>query len=143
VPCTSASPQSFPVGEREVRRGVFVHDRPRKTEVEKLDAVPRQENVRGFQVAVYDAADVKGVESAEHLEADRYGVGEWHGATIQARRKRLPVEPLHGDEQLLVGLADLVDLTDVRMIDAGGKASLTPEPLAREGVADGVPTDDF
>jgi hypothetical protein len=92
---------------------------------------------------VYDAAGVKGVESAEHLEADRYGVGEWHGATIQARRKRLPVEPLHGDEQLLVDLADLVDLTDVRMIDAGGKASLTPEPLAREGVADGVPTDDF
>src|SRR5687768_10296844 len=91
--------------------------RPRETKVEKLDAMPRQEDVRGFQVAVYDAAAVKGVESAEHLHADTYRFGEWNGAAIQARRQRLAVEPFHCQKELVIGLADLVDLADVRVID--------------------------
>src|SRR6185295_12493459 len=93
--------------QRTVGLTDFIDERPRETKVEKLDAVPRQKDVRGFQVAVYNAAAVKGVESAEHLHADTYGVGDWNGAAIQTRRQRLAVEPFHSQKELVIGLADL------------------------------------
>ena len=53
----------------------------------------------------------------------------------QALRQRLALEELHGDEQLAALLADLVDLADVWMIHARGRARFTPEALARRLVA--------
>jgi hypothetical protein len=71
--------------QRTVGPTDFIDERPRETKVEKLDAVARQEDVRGFQIAVDDAAGMKGIKSAEHLQANAYGFGEWYRATIQAR----------------------------------------------------------
>ena len=45
--------------------------------------------------------------------------------------QRLALEQLHGDEDAPGVLADLVDLADVGMVDAGGGAGLAPQPLAR------------
>ena len=102
-----------------------------------------EEYVRGFQVAVDDAGGVKRTERAEHLESDAHGLVEGNRAAIQARRQRLAVEPLHDDEQLGVGLADLVNLADVRVIDARGQTRFAPEPLARDLVADDVTADNL
>ena len=49
--------------------------------------------------------------------------------------ERLAFEELHRDEQPAAVLADLVDLADVRMIDARRGARLAPQPLPRRLVA--------
>ena len=53
----------------------------------------------------------------------------------QALGQRLALQQLHGDEQLAAVLADLVELADVRMVDAGRGPGLAPEALARGLVA--------
>ena len=102
----------------------------RDAEVEYFRAVRRQKDVRRFEVSVRDAAAMQRLERTEYFEANLHGLGDWYWATTQACGERLALETLHGDEQLSIGLADLVQLTDVRMIDAGGKASLARETLA-------------
>ena len=62
-------------------------------------------------------------------------LGHAQRAAPQALGERLALEQLHRDEQLAAVLADLVDLADVRMIDARGGARLAPEALARRLVA--------
>ncbi len=133
----------FRLRQRTVNLTDFIDERPRETKVEKLDAVLRQEDVRGFQVAVYHAAAVKGVESAEHLDADAYRLTQWNDAAIQMRRQRLAVEPFHRQKELVIGLTDLVDLTDVRVIDPRGEPGFAPEAFAHERVVNGLLADDF
>ena len=61
------------------------------------------------------------------------------GSGIGPRASRaasgLAFEQLHRDEELAVGLADLVQLADVGVRHAGGGARLAPETLARLGIA--------
>ena len=45
--------------------------------------------------------------------------------------QRFPYEELHRDEQRTILFADLVDLADIRMIDAGGGSRFAPEALPR------------
>ncbi len=77
-----------------------------------------------------DAAAMQRIERREYFEANLHGLGDWQCAATETCCERFALKPLHRNEQLSVGLADLVQLTDVRMIDAGGKASLAPETLA-------------
>ena len=67
--------------------------------------------------------------------ADRDRLGHAERPVAQPLGERLALEQLHGDEELAVVLADLVDLADVRMVDAGRRARLAPEALARGLVA--------
>ena len=90
-----------------------------------------------------DAAAMQRIERSEDFEANLHGLGDWHCAATQTRGERFALQPLHGHEQLSVGLADFVQLTDVRMIDAGGKASLAPETLARGRVSRALVSEHF
>ena len=45
--------------------------------------------------------------------------------------ERLPFEPFHHDERPPLVLADVVDRTDVRMVQRGGRLRLPLEPLER------------
>ena len=74
-------------------------------------------------------------ERRQHAEADRQRLGDAQRPAPQPLRERLALEQLHRDEQLAAVLADLVDLADVRMIDARRRAGLAPEALARRLVA--------
>ena len=105
--------------------------RPRETEVEQLDAVRREEDVGRLEIAMDDAARVQRRQRGQHAEADRHRLRDAHRPALQPLGERLALEQLHGDEQLAGVLADLVDLADVRMVDARRGAGLAPEPLAR------------
>jgi hypothetical protein len=89
-------------------------DRPRQPEVEQLDAVRRQEDVRRLQVAVHDAARVQGRKRLEDLERDGQRLRHAQRSPLQPLRKRLAFEELHRYEQLPAVLADLVQVADVR-----------------------------
>ena len=85
----------------------------------------------GLRSRWIDAARVQRRERVQHAEPDRHGLGDAHRALLQALRQRRALEQLHGDEQVALVFADFVDLADVRMVDAGRRARLAPEALAR------------
>jgi hypothetical protein len=123
---------------RELRR-----QGPGEAEVEELHPVGRQEDVRGLEVAVDDPGRVQGLEGAEDAAGERGRLRRRKGPAAQPVGQGLSLQQLHGDEELAVVLADLVDLADVRVIDGGGGAGLAPEALARRlvGLRDGLDRD--
>ena len=100
-----------------------------QTEVEELDAVPREHDVARLQIAVNDAVTVCSVERLGDLGGDGQGPLERQRAARQFGRERLAIEQLHHQERHAVLLADVEQGADVRMIDPGDGASLTPEAL--------------
>ncbi len=109
--------------------------RARQPEVEQLDAVGGEKDVRRFEVAMDQPAGVNRGQRREDPQRDVNALGERHRPAGEPRRQRLALEQLHRDEQLAVGLADLVQLADVGVRDAGGGARLAPEALSRLGIA--------
>jgi hypothetical protein len=103
--------------------------RPREAEVEQLDAVRRAKHVRRLQIAVHDAARVQRRKRREYLESHRDGFGNIERPALQLIGERLAFEQLHRDEEASGVFADLVDLTDVGMVDAGGRARFAPQPF--------------
>ena len=104
-----------------------------EAEVENLDeALPRDHQVLGLQVAVHDPGLVRPGEPL----GDLAGEGEKTlGRKCAVREKiaqRFSLHELHRDVGDRVGLADLVDRDDVGMIERGGRAGLLLE--AREPV---------
>jgi hypothetical protein len=99
-------------------------------EIKDFRAVRRQKDVGRLEISVRDAAAVQGFERIEDFEANLHGLRDRQCAATETCRQRFPLQPLHRHEQPSIGLADFVQLTDVRMIDAGGEASLAPETLA-------------
>jgi hypothetical protein len=53
----------------------------------------------------------------------------------ESRRERLALEQLHHDERVVLGLPDIVDLDDARVLDRGRGARLVEEPLEQLLVA--------
>src|SRR5262245_12027930 len=51
----------------------------------------------------------------------------------QPQRQRLPVDELHGDEDLLSRGARVVNVDDVRMVQASERLRLAEEPALRPG----------
>ena len=77
-------------------------------------------------------ARVKGYEGGESTQGrERHGLRRGKGAAPQALREGLTLEQLHRDVKRTLVLADLVELTNVRMVDRGGGASLPPEAAHR------------
>ena len=105
---------------------------PREAEVEQLHAVRRQEHVRRLEIAMDDAARVQRRERGQHAEADRHRLARRSAARAAAARPATsPSSSSMAMNSSPRVLADLVDLADVRMIDAGRGAGLAPEALAR------------
>ncbi len=107
---------------------------PRQAEVEQLDAVRCEEHVRGLEVAMDDPSRVQSRERREHVEADPDRLRDFERTVLQSLVQRFAVEQLHGDEQVALVLADLVDLADVGVVHAGGGAGLAPEAAPRRVV---------
>ena len=81
-----------------------------------------------------DAARVQGRKRCEYSERDRHRFGRAERSATQPLGQDFTLEQLHRDVQLPVLLADLVDLADVRMVDARRGAGLAPEALTRLGI---------
>jgi len=77
-----------------------------------------------------DATAVQRGERPENGERDRHCVVEQHRAVFEAIVERLAGEQLHHDEDVVVDFADVEDLADGGMTDAGGGARLAPQPCA-------------
>jgi hypothetical protein len=74
--------------------------------------------------------------SAARIEsATGHRLGDAQRPALQPLAERLALEQLHGDEQLAVLLADVVELADVRVVDAGSRPRLALEAPARGVVA--------
>ena len=73
------------------------------------------------------------VEDAERV-ADRFA--ERQRPAREPAGQRLPLQQLHREKQLAVVLADLVELADGRMVDAGRRIAPRDQPLARRGIVD-------
>jgi hypothetical protein len=103
----------------------------RDAEVRQLrGAVPRDQNVRGLDVAVDDPLRVRGVEAGRKLADDAYGRFEGSSDSFSIV-SRLDLETYSITMYIspLSFLAEVVDADDVRMVDACGRLGLPPEPL--------------
>ena len=87
------------------------------------------ENVCGFDVAVYDAFRVSGVERVGDFngECDQRLIVERaaHDHVLQ----RQAIQILHRDETLALVFADFVDGADIGMVEGGGGAGFATEAL--------------
>ena len=105
-----------------------------QAEVEDLRlAALGDEDVGGLDVAVDDALRVRGVEGVCNLDPEIERDFERERPVVDAVLQRLAVEELHRDERLALGLADVVDRADVRVVERRGRARLALEALERAG----------
>ena len=93
------------------------------------------EDVRGLDVAVHDAAGVGGLEGIGDLRAEIEQRLELERARPEPVPQRLALEQLHRDEGLALVLVDVVDRADVGVLERGGRAGFALQPLERLGVA--------
>jgi hypothetical protein len=96
--------------------------------------VMRQKHVGGLQVPVNDAPAMEGAQRVEQLQTQPDRLRHRNRAAGKERRKRFAFQSLHRDEQLPVSLTDLIELTDVRVVDARREPGFPPESLARRVV---------
>ena len=106
----------------------------RETEVDQLDEVrlvpsAEEEDVVGLHVPVDDAELVRPSERGGHLLDDLEALARAHRAGGDPVGEPLPDEELHHEvDEAIVRLAVVVDLRDVRVVDAIRGARLPEEP---------------
>ena len=81
-----------------------------------------------------DAPPERLVEGIGQLSGDRHRLIERKWALLETRRERLAVEVRHHQEVDAVGVADVVDAADMRMVERRYGAGFALEPTARIGI---------
>ena len=79
----------------------------------------RDEDVRGLDVAVDDALRVGRVQSIGDLDAKIEHSLDLQRLAADPVPERLPLQQFHGDEGSPIGLVNLVDRADVRVVQGG------------------------
>ena len=92
------------------------------------------ENVGGLNVAVDYAGAMSGVERVGDFDADFEKAIEFERAAGDDVLECRAVEKFHGDEGAAVIFTDVVDGADIRVIERGGGAGFTLEPIERLGI---------
>ena len=104
-------------------------------------AVRGDDQVLGLDVAVDDAGLVGLLQARGHLRGDLERPEHVQLAPLDQRLDGLALDQLHGDEEALGALVDVVDLRDRRVIDGArgarlleeaGLAALVPRQLGRQ-----------
>ncbi|MDQ3035891.1 MAG: class I SAM-dependent methyltransferase, partial [Myxococcota bacterium] len=130
-------------GRAEDRAGaghrVIGVEHPRDAEVEQLDelhpADALHEHVLGLEIAMHDAALVRGRERGEHLHRDALHAPLGHPPLpLEQRAERLALEQVHHEEGAPVLDAEVGDLRDVRMRQRRGELRLALEARDDLGV---------
>ena len=84
-----------------------------------MDTVIRHKDVRWLDVSMDDALRMRGVESIGDLDAQlehRFALLRLASDHVP---ERLPLQQFHGDEGSPIGLVNLVDRADVRVVQGG------------------------
>ena len=107
----------------------------RQAEVQNLGVTCRRhQDIGRLEVAVDNPARVRRVERLGQLHSNRQGLGEREGPPRDSCGKRLPLDQLHRDEMPAIGLADVVNRADIRMVQGGGGPGFATEPLRGVGI---------
>ena len=85
---------------------------------------------------MHDAGGMGAGQRIGNLDRVTQHVAERHSLVRDQAGERLSRHVLHRDEPVPVGLADVVDGDDVRVIEAGGRLRFLHEALASVGVPD-------
>jgi hypothetical protein len=126
------------------RRPLARNDGLGDAEVEKLDAKGRasqHEDVGRLEIAVDDSAPVREIERRRHLREVLADFLDRKPPFLLHRAREIgPLQALHHVVRALVELAEVEDVDDVRMLEAGCRARLAEEARrhvgrAREGAA--------
>ena len=115
----------------------------RNSKIEELDARFRQHHVRRFQVAVDDTVTMRGAErvcdlgGVAHHVAKREtlppGTARVSAQSGEPHRQGLSLHVLHHQVVNSVGVTDIVQDADVRVIQRGNRACLTFKPMLQIG----------
>src|SRR5439155_4833362 len=103
--------------------------------VEQLHAMRREEDVRWFQIAMNESSRMQRVERGSHRQRHARRFVERQRAAIEPARERLAIEQLHDQKWLAVFIADVEQLTYIRMIERRRRTRLTKEAVARQRIA--------
>src|SRR5678809_904588 len=104
----------------------------RDAEVHDLDAaIRRQQDVVRLDVPVDNAAGMRSMKTLGDLDAERLHLTYGQRTGPQPRLERFSFNQLHGDEGVDIGLTDVVDDGDVRVVDGARRLCLVDEALLR------------
>jgi len=79
-------------------------------------ATIRDEDVRGFNVAMNDSFAVRGIECVGDLDAKRKHSVHFHGTPGNAVLQGLPLQELHHDKRFPVLFSGVIDRADIGVI---------------------------
>src|SRR5262249_28343701 len=94
-----------------------------------LTALPSQEYVRGFEIAVDEAGLMRVVHRAGQQFDEFGGAAAWLGRARQTLPEVAAVQVFQGEVRPARVLADFVNLHDVRVLQPGERLSLFAEAL--------------
>src|SRR6202167_930274 len=92
------------------------------------------EDVRGLDVPVDNTSAVSSIERIRNLNSQQQYLIDRHRLAANSMLQSHPLQKLHRYEWMLFMLANLIDRTDVGMIESRCGTSFTPEAFQRLGV---------
>ena len=102
-----------------------------QAEVEQLGARLREHDVSRLQIAMDDVLPVRAVQGFGHLDAIRHGLVERNLFAREPLRQRLPFDILHDQEVNRALLPDIVQRTDIGVIQLRDDPGLALESLTK------------
>jgi hypothetical protein len=95
---------------------------------------PRDEDICRFDVAMHDACTVRRLQRVGHLDGDGKKLLRWEGPNRDQVAQRFAVEELDDHKSAAILFADIVNRTDVGMIQGRRGPSFAAKALQRRGI---------
>src|ERR1700728_2389481 len=102
-----------------------------------------QKNIRGLDVAVDDALRVRRIQTVCDLNAGFEELRYFDGLPFDAVLQSFPFQQFHGDKRPAFEFSNVVDGTDVRMIERGCSARFAAESFDRLGIVGNIVRKEF
>jgi hypothetical protein len=97
--------------------------------VEDLElAIPGHEKILGLEIAMDDAVIVGGGKPMSDRDRDLHRFADGQGPRGQALAQCVPFEDLRDEERLTIGLADIVNMKDIGVVEPSDGSRLELEP---------------
>ena len=121
------------------RRGQLGQTKIQNLRLPALD----EKDIRRLHVAVHDSFRVSRIEAIRNLNPDLQEFGHLDGLALNAMLERPPLEELHGDKRPALEFADIVNRTDIGVVESGRGARFAAKPLVSLGIVRNVVRQEF